>query len=179
MGGCGGGLLRGGQCGGRRLAMVNNNITFDLHSLVNNPAFNFLNSLDKDDIDEDQNIFSSDFNDSPYTSSTFETSYHDTTSLINKIQNSNCISVMSLNIQSLSSKYGVFRDLILELGSASCCPDIICLQEVWTVAGADLFPLPGYQPLIFKTRSTGQGGGSASTSEQASLLSYAGPNPFL
>jgi len=159
VGGCGGGLLRGGQCGGRRLAMVNNNITFDLHSLVNNPAFNFLNSLDKDDIDEDQNIFSSDFNDSPYTSSTFETSYHDPTSLINQIQNSNCISVMSRNIQSLSSKYGVFRDLILELGSASCCPDIICLQEVWTVAGADLFPLPGYQPLISKTRSTGQGGG--------------------
>jgi len=66
---------------------------------------------------------------------------------------------MSLNIQSLSAKYSVFRDLILELGASSCLPDVICLQEVWTVVDADLFPLPGYQPLIFKTRATGQGGG--------------------
>jgi hypothetical protein len=155
--------------------MVNNNISFDLHSLVNNPSFNFINSLSNDDLD-DQTIFSNDFNDSPYSQSTFETSYHDTPSLINKIQNSSCISVMSLNIQSLSSKYGVFRDLILELGTAQCLPEIICLQEIWAVVGADLFPLPGYQPLIYKTRSTGQGGGSASTSDPASLSSCARPN---
>jgi len=173
--GRGGGQLRGELCGGRQLDMVNNNIPFSLHSLVNNPSFNFLNTLSNDDPD-DQTIFSNDFNDSPYSQATFETSYHDTLSLINKIQNSTCISVMSLNIQSLSSKYGVFRDLILELGTAQCLPEVICLQEIWTVAGADLFPLPGYQPFIYKTRSNGQGGGSASTSGRVSPSSCAGPN---
>ena len=84
---------------------------------------------------------------------------------------------MSLNIQSLSAKYSVFRDLILELGASSCLPDVICLQEVWTVVDADLFPLPGYQPLIFKTRATGQGGGSESSSGQAFLSKFAGQNP--
>jgi len=138
--------------------MANHNTPFDLHSLVNNPSFNFINSLQNDDNLNDSTL-SSDFDDSPYTHSIFDTSYHDTPSLINKIQNSACISVMSLNIQSLSAKYSVFRDLILELGASSCLPDVICLQEVWTVVDADLFPLPGYQPLIFKTRATGQGGG--------------------
>jgi len=156
------------------MANINN---FDLHSLVNNPNFNFINNLtDTGNIDDDN---SDDFTDSPYTHSTFNTSYVDTPTLITQIQKTDCISVMALNIQSLSAKYGSLRELVMELGAANCYPEIICLQEIWTVVGADLFPLPGYQPIVFKTRSSGQGGGSAFTSGQGSLSKFAKPAPSL
>ena len=159
--------------------MVDLTSPFNLHSLVNNPNFNFINSLNQSDSDDDIIQLTGDFTDSPYKHSTFTSSYIDTPSLLNTIKNSNKLSILSLNIQSLSAKYNNFRDLILEFGSADCFPDIICLQEIWTVMDASLFPLPGYQQITMKTRNKGQGGGLASMSGQVFPLSSTLPNQSL
>jgi len=139
--------------------MANNNNPrgFDLHSLVNNHDFNFINTILKnDDID---NSTSGNISHSPYSDSTFQTSYIDLQFLSNIIQNNNNISILSFNIQSLAAKYSELKDLIILLSPTNSCPDIICLQEIWSVMDADQFPLPGYQPLIYTTRNNSQGGG--------------------
>jgi len=156
--GGGGGRLELG-CGHRLLAMANPTPPhFDLPSLVNNPNFNFINSVLAGE-DGDPLPSAGTFSDSPYSHSTFNTYYVDTLSLIDKIQNNPNLSILSLNIQSLPAKFLIFRDLILQLSSSNCSPDVICLQEVWNVMDPSLFPLPGYQNLVTKTRSHGQGGG--------------------
>jgi hypothetical protein len=40
------------------------------------------------------------------------------------------VSIMSLNIQSSSSKFMEFSELINLLMESDCAPDIICLQEL-------------------------------------------------
>jgi len=149
--------------------MVDPTSPFDLHSLVNNPNFNFINSITQTDSDDDNIHLTGDFTDSPYNHSTFSSIYTDTVTLLNKIKGNNKLSILSFNVQSLPAKYNNFRDFILEFGSADCFPDVICLQEIWTVVDAGLFPLPGYQQLTMKTRKNGQGGGGSLCAVRDSL----------
>jgi hypothetical protein len=69
------------------------------------------------------------------------------------------MSILSLKIQSLPAKFEALKELITELTQNKCQPDIICLQEIWTVLDAKFFPSDGYQSLIFKSRLYSQGGG--------------------
>ena len=67
---------------------------------------------------------------------------------------------MSFNIQSLPSKFTEFQEFISNFNVNRCSPDIILLQENWNLQNPDLFHIPGYSPLIFKSRSNNvQGGG--------------------
>ena len=66
---------------------------------------------------------------------------------------------MSLNIQSLNSKIGEFKEFISNLSSHNCIPEVICLQEIWQIPDENLVQLSDYQPFIFKTRTRKQGGG--------------------
>jgi len=67
---------------------------------------------------------------------------------------------MSFNIQSLSAKFSEFKELIITLDKNNSSPDIICLQELWFIHAQSSFSLPGYNALIYKSRSSGvQGGG--------------------
>ena len=67
---------------------------------------------------------------------------------------------MSFNIQSLPSKFTEFQEFISNFNVNRCSPDIILLQEIWNLQNPDLFHIPGYSPLIFKSRSNNvQGGG--------------------
>ena len=75
------------------------------------------------------------------------------------VKNSTSLSLLSLNIQSLPSKYHDLLELITELSIKNCSPDFICLQETWLVVDANLYPLPGFQPIIFSSRTHGRGGG--------------------
>jgi len=138
---------------------------FDLHSLVNNCDFNFTNTILKND-DIDNSTTSGNISHSPYSDSTFQTSYIDLHSLSNIIKNNNNISILSLSIQSLAAKYSGLKDLISLHSPSNSCPDILCLQEVWSVMDADQFPLPGYQPLSFTTCNNSQGRGAISMSDQ-------------
>jgi endonuclease/exonuclease/phosphatase (EEP) superfamily protein YafD len=69
------------------------------------------------------------------------------------------VSILSLNIQSLSAKFKEFKELIELLESKNCSPDIILLQEIWQISNDKLFCLPNYHPLIYKCRSNAKGGG--------------------
>ena len=130
---------------------------FDLDSLVSNTNFDFISSLTSNS--DDTHPFNSDFSDTPYSQSTFNTEFKDPTAYCDQFNNFNNLSLLSLNIQSLPSKYNKFFDLIVLLSKFNCSPDIICLQEIWQVPDHLAFSLPGYQPLIFKCRSSTQGGG--------------------
>ena len=69
------------------------------------------------------------------------------------------ITCLSLNIQSLPSKYNEFLDLINQFFSNNIHFDIIALQELWTLNDPDIFAINGYK-FIFKSRKKGtQGGG--------------------
>jgi exonuclease III len=66
---------------------------------------------------------------------------------------------LSLNIQSIAAKFNELNELINLFESKNCLPDIILLQETWKIVDASLFNLNNYHPLIFKCRSSAQGGG--------------------
>jgi exonuclease III len=67
---------------------------------------------------------------------------------------------MSLNVQSLLSKFSDLRELIIMMSSNNSQPDVLCLQEIWQVPHDVEINLPGYSKLIFKTRNNNvQGGG--------------------
>ena len=147
-----------GHQGHRRLDMANNS-PFNLSSLVNNPSYDFLSFLTNSEENADSPDSFTTHSESPYSQSNFLTHYTDITSLSSTLNTNTQLSILSLNIQSLPSKYNDLLELISSLSSHHCQPDLICLQEIWSVMDSDHFPLPGYQPLTFKTRTTCQGGG--------------------
>jgi hypothetical protein len=142
--------------------MINTN-TFSMDNLSNNPEFDFINKIsnnfDSDAEDNSFNFFDTNDNDSPYKPSNFKCTYLDTLETCSYLKNDNRISVMSLNIQCLSSKFNELKDSLDLFESSNCLPDIILLQEIWNVHDASLFTLNQYHPLIFKCRSNSKGGG--------------------
>ena len=85
--------------------------------------------------------------------------FHDFNSLTHNFKNSNKPLFISLNIQSLNSKFEKLSLLIKSLSNKGVTIDIIALQETWQIKDVNLFSLPGYQPLVYKNRSKGRGGG--------------------
>jgi hypothetical protein len=69
---------------------------------------------------------------------------------ISSLSNKTCI--LSVNIRSFNKNYSQFKDLVMR------CPGIlaIAVQETWGITGARM--LPGFQPLVARTR-TDKGGG--------------------
>jgi len=66
---------------------------------------------------------------------------------------------ISINIQSLQSKFNDLCSLISEFAEKNIDIDVIALQEVWDIRYPELFSIPGYKPLICKTRRGMRGGG--------------------
>jgi hypothetical protein len=95
----------------------------------------------------------------PYNDNTFLCSYFDESEFKNRIVHNPCLSIMSLNIQSINAKFNEFSSLIKSLQHGKCEPDIICLQELWKVHNPDLICIDGYHPIILKSRTVTQGGG--------------------
>ncbi len=129
------------------------NPVFALHNLTNNPSFNFINNLlPLEDSDFDLN--------SPYELNNFDCQYSDLSNYVKSFANNTNVSIMSLNIQSISAKFSDFKELIVTLSKSNMSPDVICLQELWNFHSHLNFSLPGYSKLIFKLRADGvQGGG--------------------
>ena len=126
---------------------------FSLNNLTSNPCFDVVNNIcEENDISDSENFVS----DSPYQTSNFYCSYVDP--LVYK-QNIGIFSIMTLNIQCLTTKFGEFKELISILVNNKCAPDIICLQELWQFPKMAVFSLPGYSPLIYKLRGGGVRGG--------------------
>jgi len=66
---------------------------------------------------------------------------------------------LSINIQSLTSKFEILRDQILELTGKKILIDVIAIQETWDIRVPELLSIPGFQTLSFKTRTHMRGGG--------------------
>jgi len=130
---------------------MQNNI-FGLNSLSEDPDFDLNAVFD----------MQGDFFDIDYESETrpydFNTKYCDEEKLIS-YHNKYKLSTLSLNIQSLQSKFQPFCELIGKLKQHKKEPDIILLQELWSVPDFVEFKLQGYHPLIYKTRIKDRGGG--------------------
>ena len=139
--------------GGYNCCMLGTLAEFSLHNFINNPKFDFLKNLNKND-DEDNNMLNFSFTDSPYESTNISCVYMCENEFINKYRNCQKPSVLSINIQSLPAK---FNDLCIVINSLlvdNCAPDIICLQEIWKIPNSDLFVIDGYHPLIYKSIGT-------------------------
>jgi len=128
-----------------------------LDSLVNNPMYDFLYHLmpninDNDKDDEFSNI-------SPYANVESNSKYLDELEYISEFKGKNKQTFMSLNIQSLPSKFNELEELIQSFKCNSCEPDFICLQETWKIVDPSLYALDNYE-LEIKTRDRNvQGGG--------------------
>jgi exonuclease III len=66
---------------------------------------------------------------------------------------------LSINIQSLNSKYEELKTQIIELANQKIQIDIIAIQETWEICQPDVLSIPGFQPIIFKSRTQMRGGG--------------------
>jgi hypothetical protein len=66
---------------------------------------------------------------------------------------------LSINIQSLNSKFDELRMQILDLVNKNVQIDVIALQEVWEIRDPNTVIIPGFQPLVYKTRANIRGGG--------------------
>jgi hypothetical protein len=140
---------------------MDNQQLFGLDDLVRDPKFNLINNIQITNTDDDNrhDYLDPQLSDSPYTHATFNLNYYDSTELAKRFSKDSCISLLSINVQSLPAKFEALKEFVTELIQTKCQPDIICLQETWTVLDEKFFPLQGYQPLIFKNRYLGRGGG--------------------
>ena len=78
-----------------------------------------------------------------------------------KFKNSKSCSLLSLNICGLNSKFIELLDLISFWNEKNCVPQIICLQEIFSISDPSLFKIPNYHEIIFKERKKFKGGGIA------------------
>lgn len=100
-------------------------------------------------------------NDSPYSDINIDSKYYDLDEFIGLDHNPHNFSFLSLNIQSLSSKYIEFKQFHNQLSENKCNFDIYALQEVYSIIDPDIFHLDNYHPIQFKTRTVNKGGGVA------------------
>jgi hypothetical protein len=143
--------------------MINND-TFSMDNLSSNPNFDFIHNLNANfnnnsNENDSSNFFDSNEDDNPYASSHFSCNYFDIDEACVKLNNAKCLSVFSLNIQSLPAKFNEFKELIEIFSEKNCKPDVILLQEIWQIHDCNLYMLSGYHPLLFKCRLKSQGGG--------------------
>ena len=124
-------------------------------SLKTDSRFDFLSFFnEKDEEDAVPDSFFINNQCSPYANTTINCNYIDTDKIC-KLQTDKIL-VLSLNIQSLPSKFLELSELVNEFTS---CPDVICLQETWKVINNAMFPLVNYHNLETNTRSVARGGG--------------------
>ena len=138
---------------------MSNDPLFSLNNLSNDPNFNFINTISgNSDVEEEDSHF--DFSDSPYFDRNISCNYMDETQYVRLEKNNNKFSYMSLNIQSLPSKFNSFNEMISNFNKNNCAPDVIALQEIWQISDPAFFPLPNYSLLEYKCRRNNvQGGG--------------------
>jgi exonuclease III len=80
-------------------------------------------------------------------------------SLSNQLLWPNLPLYLSVNIQSLNSKYNELSLQIADLLSKNVNIDVISLQETWEIRYPDQLSIPGFQPLVYRNRNDMRGGG--------------------
>ena len=108
--------------------------------------------------DHDDNVLNDLSNITPYSTVETQCKYIDELDYITELNGNKSQTIMSLNIQSLPSKFNELNELVQSLTSNHCEPDFICLQETWRIIDPSLYALRNYE-LEIKSRSNVQGGG--------------------
>ena len=133
---------------------------YSLDSLKNNSKFDFLKQSFSNNTDSDAFDFvCTDDMDSPYNHAKFSCQFLDEIEFCKKYKDNTRLSIMSLNIQSISAKINELREFLLNCTNMKCQPDIICIQETWTIHDASFLIIDGYQPFEYTCRKKSQGGG--------------------
>ena len=123
---------------------MNENISFDLSTCLdvffdnNNDLSTGENILEKNDIN---------------------CKYYDEQSLINSFSTCKLPLAISINIQSLSSKFDKLQELISTFESNKVYFDVLAIQETWDIKDLKSLSLQSYHDLVFKSRSLSRGGG--------------------
>jgi hypothetical protein len=97
-----------------------------------------------------------DVDDNPLTLSS---KYYDINSLSSDVSIVGKSIYLSINIQSLQSKYEHLMAELSEIENKGIYVEVIALQEIWEVRYPELFIIPGFKPLILKKRQGMRGGG--------------------
>jgi len=127
---------------------TDNNLLTDLNTDLSLDASLLLNKL----ISDDANI-------SQFFQTQISSIYQDTDTFIDSFNRSNNPLILSVNIQSLNSKYDALKTYINRLQCSGVPVDIIILQETWEIKNLSYFVLPGFQNIAFRTRDGVRGGG--------------------
>ena len=85
--------------------------------------------------------------------------YYDEQSMITSFSSSKNPIAISINIQSLSSKFEKFSDMIANFELNKLFIDVIAIQETWDIKNVNSLTLPSFHEFIYKTRSSSRGGG--------------------
>ena len=124
---------------------------------------NQINKMDKFDLrfkfscDDDVN---DSISPNPYIDQNHVCKFYDEKSLVHRFASNEESLFLNMNIRSLAKNFPHLKEWILTLNN-SVSFDVIALQEIWQVQYTEEFDLPGYQPIVYKTRSTARGGGVA------------------
>jgi len=122
----------------------------NLNALNSRQDLDFMYAFNRDYVDED-------LNDSPYFGININSKFFDLPSMESLTSNSPIF--ISLNVQSLQSKYEDLKSTVLELIDKKIQIDAIALQETWDVKYPELLPIPGFKTVIIKKRRGMRGGG--------------------
>jgi hypothetical protein len=137
----------GGVCGSHitnsnrvSLGELNNDATFD--------ASNILNSY----ISDDENV-------SQFFSTQIGSKYLDAETFSTCFKGSKAPLILSINIQSLNSKYEKLKLFMETLRLSKVPVDVLILQETWDIKYPAQLTIPGFQNIVYHTREKGRGGG--------------------
>ena len=134
------------------MGMADMTDTLTLDSIMNNPIYDFMSNFTNNDDDENTNFL-------PYNDLNLDCKYFDVHEFANKFKNNVNQSFLSINIQSLPSKFGELEEFIDMLTLNKCEPDFICLQETWRIPDPSLFKLKNYNLELMSRNKNVQGGG--------------------
>ncbi len=102
-----------------------------------------------------------DINNDPYSDLIIDSKFYDMFSLPSILNDNASPIFLSINIQSLMSKYDELRSFIIEMSCKKIQIDVIAVQEVWEVREPEILSIPGFQNFVYKTRTNMRGGGGS------------------
>jgi hypothetical protein len=103
------------------------------------------------------NYLLDDENISQFFQTNINSAYHDIYSFINRFKHTTDPLILSLNVQSLNSKYTALKQLIQSMQDSGVPIDLIFLQETWEIKFPTQLTILGFQNIVYRTR---EGGGA-------------------
>lgn len=96
-----------------------------------------------------------------YTNIDINSNYYEEQEFCSKFSNNKNDSILSLNIQSLSSKFNDFKEFLTSIESSNFNFSIISLQEIYKIVDKEYFNIDNLI-FVFKQCSNSNGGGMVS-----------------